>query len=113
LKRPSYGVADVLDGGDDPKGLVQMGEIGPFLVPMTLFVSVAAVFIFRGPLGKAIGDRIAGHSADGAAATDTEALHGEIDELRYRLAEVEERLDFAERLLAQTRSDSALPPHGE
>ena len=90
-----------------------MGEIAPFLVPMTLFVSVAAIFIFRGPLGKAIGERIAGRSLGGSDAGETEALHGEIDELRFRLSEVEERLDFTERLLAQRRIDNALPPHEE
>lgn len=91
-----------------------MGEIGPFLVPMTLFVSVAAVLIFRGPLGKAIGERIAGRSLDGGGGSaDTEAIHGEIDELRYRLGEVEERLDFTERLLAQSRPGGALPPDEE
>lgn len=81
-----------------------MGELGPFLVPMTLFISGAAVLIFRGPLGKALGERIAGHRLDAPASEDTEALHHEIDELRYRLADVEERLDFADRLLAQNRS---------
>jgi len=90
-----------------------MGEIAPFLVPMTLFVSAAAVFIFRGPLGKAIGERIAGRGVEGQDSLEAEALHGEIEELRYRLAELEERLDFTERLLAQNRPDSALPPHEE
>jgi hypothetical protein len=51
-----------------------MGEIGPFLVPMTLFVSVAAVLIFRGPLGKAIGERIAGRSLDEGGARRTRKL---------------------------------------
>ncbi|UCG87344.1 MAG: hypothetical protein JSW71_02015 [Gemmatimonadota bacterium] len=90
-----------------------MGEIAPFLVPMTLFVSAAAVFIFRGPLGKAIGERIAGRSVEGPDPRETEALHGEIDELRYRLGELEERLDFTERLLAQNRPDGVLPPQEE
>ncbi|UCD24731.1 MAG: hypothetical protein JSW51_02095 [Gemmatimonadota bacterium] len=81
-----------------------MGELGPFLVPMTLFVSAAAVFIFRGPLGKAIGERIAGRGVEVVDTVETEALHQEIDELRYRLAEVEERLDFTDRLLAEGRA---------
>jgi hypothetical protein len=90
-----------------------MGEIipiAPFLVPMTLFVSVAAVFILRGPLGKALGERIAGRSLEAPNSQETEALHAEVDELRFHLTEVEERLDFAERLIAQGRPDGALPP---
>jgi hypothetical protein len=86
-----------------------MGEIGPFLVPMTLFVSLAAVAIFRGPLGKALGERIAGRQLDSESTAETEALHGEIDDLRFRLAEVEERLDFTERLLAKQGGPDALP----
>ena len=82
-----------------------MGELGPFLVPMTLFISGAAVLIFRGPLGKAIGERISGSSPQRATLDDAEALHHEIEELRYRLADVEERLDFTDRLLAQNRSN--------
>ena len=81
-----------------------MGELGPFLVPMSLFASAAAVFIFRGPLGKAIGERIAGRSVEGVDPAETEALHQELDELRYRLSELEERLDFTDRLLAQGRA---------
>ncbi len=76
-------------------------EIGPFLVPMTLFISVAAVVIFRGPLGKGLGERLAGSKLEGNALPETEALHAEVDELRYRVTEMEERLDFAERMLAK------------
>ena len=80
-----------------------MGEFGPFLVPISLFVSLAAVAIFRGPMGKALGDRLAGRQLDSDTAAEAEALHADLDELRFRLSEVEERLDFTERLLAQQR----------
>jgi hypothetical protein len=86
-----------------------MEYMAPFLVPMTLFVSLAAIFIFRGPLGKAIGERIAGRKIDGDVLAETEALHADMDELRHRLGEVEERLDFTERLLAQQKEQNALP----
>lgn len=86
-----------------------MGEIAPFLVPITLFLTIGAVAIFRGPLGKALGERIAGkgHTVDHA---ESEALRAEMDEVRYRLAEVEERLDFAERMLAKQKEPGQLPP---
>ncbi len=86
-----------------------MGELGPFLVPMTLFVSIAAVTIFRGPLGKALGERIAGRQLDVESSAEAEPLHADVDELRFRLAEVEERLDFTERLLARHGGQDALP----
>lgn len=86
-----------------------MVEIAPFLVPIALFASLAAVAIFRGPMGKALGERWAGHQLDPENTAETEALHADIDELRFRLSEVEERLDFTERLLAQHGGQDALP----
>ncbi|HVH09750.1 MAG TPA: hypothetical protein VM736_08130, partial [Gemmatimonadales bacterium] len=47
-----------------------------------------------------------------AALEDAQAQLGSggVDALRSRLSEVEERLDFAERLLAQHREGERLPP---
>src|SRR2546428_8788592 len=43
---------------------------------------------------------------------DTERLLAELDELKRRVAEAEERLDFTERLLAKERDGQRLPrPH--
>ena len=55
-----------------------------------------------------------GRAGDPALASErgadfAQALLGDVDELRGRLAEVEERLDFAERLLAQAREADQLP----
>ena len=84
------------------------------LVPITFFVSLAAVLIFRGPMGKAIAEAIrrAPPWTDGPPApdTDTERLSAELEDFRHRLAELEERQDFTERLLAQQRERSALRP---
>lgn len=79
---------------------------------------LAITFIFGGgamfllaisPVGKAIANRIQG--AGSGASTDTikrletahDALIEEVDHLRHDVVEMQERLDFAERLLAQTR----------
>ena len=58
-----------------------------------------------GPIGAAIGARIRGPRV-GAADHQLEA---EVDQLRMRLAEVEERLDFAERLLTRGGEVDQLP----
>jgi hypothetical protein len=86
-----------------------VGEIAPFLVPITLFLTIGAVAIFRGPFGKALGERIAGkeHVVDHA---ESEALRAEMEEVRYRLTDLEERLDFAERILAKQKDAGQLPP---
>jgi hypothetical protein len=80
----------------------------PFIVPVTLFLAIAAIVILRGPIGRALADRIAGRpTRDPDAERRTVA---ELDELRRRLGEMEERLDFAERLLARRGDDARLPP---
>jgi len=79
------------------------------LIPMTLFLSAAAVFILRGPLGKALAHRLAGRSEEGESVAVAE-LRDEVSELRHRLEETEERLDFTERLVAQARDRTRLEP---
>jgi len=58
-----------------------------------------------GPIGAAIGARLRGPKA---AAPDPQ-LTSEVDQLRTRLAEVEERLDFAERLLTRGGEVDQIP----
>jgi hypothetical protein len=69
----------------------------------------AIVFIFGGgsliglsftPLGRAIADRIR-HGAMPAAAEPDPAVYEELDHMRQEMAELQERVDFAERLLAE------------
>lgn len=60
--------------------------------------AVGIMKILTGPIGVALGDRLRG--GPGIAVPD-QRLAGELDQLRSRLVEVEERLDFAERLLAR------------
>jgi hypothetical protein len=60
-------------------------------------VTIAAVKLLTGPIGIAIGDRIRGGPRDARNA----GLAADVDRLQARLSEVEERLDFAERLLAR------------
>jgi hypothetical protein len=78
--------------------------VGPFETIALVAVLFAGVKIF-GPLGAAIGDRLRG--ARGGSEPD-HRLAEEIDQVRTRLAEVEERLDFAERLLAQPQQPARL-----
>ncbi len=80
-----------------------MEDVFPFMVPIVLFIVIGATVILRGPLGKALGHRIAGQPAAGDRSAETEELRGEVEDLRHRLTEMEERLDFTERVLAQHR----------
>jgi hypothetical protein len=58
-----------------------------------------------GPIGAAIGARLRGPRT---VAPD-HLLASEVDQLRARLAEVEERLDFAERLLTRAGEVDQIP----
>ncbi len=83
------------------------------LIPISLFVMIGLTVILRGPLGKALGERLAGRAATGASPAEFEALRHDVraavEDVQYRLTEMEERLDFAERLLARQRQREELP----
>jgi hypothetical protein len=70
------------------------------LVPMTFFISVAVIFISRSEIGKALAQRIRG-GTDRESQLQLEDLRQEVAALRQELGETQERLDFAERVLAK------------
>lgn len=84
------------------------GELAMFLA-----IGAAAVALLFGPIGSAVARRIVGRSEPDDAHAEIEEIRArvtdEVDDLRNRLAEVEERLDFAERLLAHGRQADQLP----
>lgn len=59
----------------------------------------------KSEIGRAVSDRIRGH--DGSGATDP-ALLEEVERLRHDVGELQERVDFAERLLARSRESGQL-----
>ena len=89
---------------------------------------LAIIFLFGGgtlvllgftPIGRAIADRIRGKHAlpdvedlraELAEARDTYGT--ELEQVRQQVAELAERLDFAERLLAQQRESPRVGPGG-
>ena len=80
------------------------------LIPITFFATIGAIFLTRSEFGRAIGHRIRAQ-ADGDSETLVEVaeLRQEVSGLRQDLTETQERLDFAERLLAQARDPQQLP----
>jgi hypothetical protein len=79
--------------------------VGPFDAIAFAALCLGLVKIFNGPVAKALADRLRGrHGSD-----PDPALLAEVDQLRERLAEVEERLDFAERLLARGGQPDQIP----
>ncbi|HSR89728.1 MAG TPA: hypothetical protein VLK88_00355 [Gemmatimonadales bacterium] len=82
-------------------------NVADALVPMTFFISVAAIFISRSEIGKAFAQRIRG-GTDRETQLQLEDLRHEVAVLRQELGETQERLDFAERLLAKGGSAGQL-----
>lgn len=78
-----------------------MDEVARAIAASIVFISIASIFVLRGPFGRALADRISGRHRDQGG--EDEALRADLEGMRQRLAEVEERLDFTERLLAKQR----------
>ena len=83
----------------------------PAIVMVVLLV-VTACTIVLWPLVRALARRLEGRGGqDAALRGEVEQLHqrlGEVDQLQARIAELEERLDFTERMLAQSREPDRL-----
>ena len=90
------------------------------LALILIFGGGACIAMAFSPIGRAVADRIRGKSASaggsevrGELAEHKEALDRELEAVRHEVAELAERLDFAERLLARNREGERLaPPKG-
>ena len=97
-------VAFVSIAGTMIAGTALIGE--DFAIPGLMMLGIGGTIVLRGPLGKAIARRIEGAPQ---AEVDVEPLLQELDEVRARMIELEERMDFTERLLARDREAAQLP----
>jgi hypothetical protein len=88
-----------------------MEDLAPALAFMTLFVSGAAVLIFR-PLASRLGDLIAEMQRNRYAAKVDDAelarVRVALEQVSNRLELMEERLDFTERLLRSSQEQKAI-----
>lgn len=77
--------------------------VGPgYAIPATIVGAIAGAVVLRGPVGQALARRIQGGAE---SELPPETVLGELEELRSRVLELEERADFSERLLAQSRQE--------
>ncbi len=75
------------------------------LVVTTIF---AAVRILKGPIGQALARRLAGTATVAEPVSDAE-----LAELRARVSELEERVDFTERVLLQQQEAGRITAGGD
>ncbi|HXY18408.1 MAG TPA: hypothetical protein VEH83_00255 [Gemmatimonadales bacterium] len=98
------------------------GEIVRGLMPLAgmAFVVLVTGMVVLGPVGRAIGrvitHRVAGERDQALPAGELQDLRGaledqggRLDALQRQVSELAERQDFAERLLAQARSQPRIP----
>lgn len=84
------------------------GVIGVF-IPIVAVGGFFAWMIALSPVGKAYAERMR-HGAKREDDGDHEELRATVEELRREVAELAERVDFTERLLAQKQAAEKLPP---
>lgn len=82
-------------------------DIEAILAIVLIFGGGTAVLLSHSPIGRAIAARLRGEQP--LPPGPDPAVLAELDQLRLELIDVQERLDFAERLLAQHRPGQ-LPP---
>lgn len=76
------------------------------LAILLIFGGGTVIAVSFSPVGRAIADRIRGERA----VPDPEpALYEEVERMRGELSELHERVEFTERLLANSRDREALP----
>lgn len=82
--------------------LIKATEVlGAAALPIWGLVLAGLFFLFRGPFGETMLHAIA-QGEHGEAGTDPAVLQ-ELDDLRAQVSELQERMDFTERLLARER----------
>lgn len=90
---------------------VQVLMVPPPLLVMISLAAVAAIAFVLYPIARALARRLEGRNASPELLQQVEELRDRVQDLeasQHRVAELEERLDFTERLLAQRR-DIELP----
>ncbi len=82
---------------------------GPEAVAAVVFFG--GVFMVLRPVAAAVAKRIAGeHRRQGLEPAERDEILSELQAVRQEVAELAERMDFAERLLAKHSDVGRLPP---
>jgi hypothetical protein len=87
------------------------------LAIVLIFGGGTLVALAMSPIGRAVANRIQGHVPGSGNSEDVRSLHesndalsSELEQVRQDLNELQERMDFAERLLARKRDEPSFPP---
>jgi hypothetical protein len=97
--------------------VVEVFQTGPpvsesVLIALTVIALLIGTIYILGPIARAIARRIENKGIDPATRDELHALRervAEMDGLRDRVFELEERIDFAERMLSQPERERLGP----
>jgi hypothetical protein len=83
-------------------GILQaIAEVLVVTIPVIVAGVGGLLLLSRSRLGEAVARRIAGDSREPACQEQVDALQDELLGLRNQISEMQERMDFAERLLGR------------
>jgi adenylosuccinate synthase len=88
---------------------VDPAVVGVF-IPIIAVGGFFAWMITLSPVGKAYAEKLRRSSKREDDGEDREELRSTVEELRREVAELAERVDFTERLLAKQQTAEKLPP---
>ena len=94
----------------DPDVVDGLVAILGLMIPMMGLTVVGIVVLGRSRIGEALAQRIAGGSQDPEVQEQLLGLREDVALLRGQLQETQERLDFAERMLARPEPSKELRP---
>lgn len=99
-----------------PPGLLDSQTAENIMIGLSIMTVVVAAFFLLRPLIQALSRRVENRGSDPALQGEVEHLReqvADLEPLRSRVQELEERVEFAERMLAQRRDQDLLPRGGQ
>jgi peptidoglycan hydrolase CwlO-like protein len=82
-----------------------VAEVLVVTIPLIVVCAGGLLLLSRSRLGEAVARRIAGDSRYSPSQEQLDAVQDEVAGLRNQLSEMQERVDFAERLLSAAPSE--------
>jgi hypothetical protein len=99
--------------------VIPAGEVVPWVFTFVVTIAAAVTIILRGPVGRGLARAMEVGAGSGvsperdARLAQLEQRVAELEAVHGRLAELEERMDFAERLLTRHEAVGRLPEKSE
>jgi hypothetical protein len=91
--------------------LQAIAEVLVMAIPFAIVSIGGLLLLSRSQIGEAVAQRIAGAPRSSVIQEQIETLHEAVAELPNQLSEVQERVDFAERLISRAEENRGAALH--